>query len=150
MQRTFLFMQSKSIHTEILQALVSDVSSLQEHSPRTIEAHSEVCSLAFLSYLMNVIHHLLLPDITTYCPFLYSYCNNWAACNLFPVKVHVHRAIISTLRIHSLCEQSCNAFLWCHVAFWARGVSNSTLLIYIKLATLCNVAHLESQRKVLN
>lgn len=69
-------MQSKSIHTEILQALVSDVSSLQEHSPRTIEAHSEVFSLAFLSYLMNVIHHLLLPDITTYCPFLYSYCNN--------------------------------------------------------------------------
>lgn len=47
-------------------------------------------------------------------------------------------AIISTLRIHSLCEQSCNAFLWCRVAFWARGVSNSTLLIYIKLATLCN------------
>lgn len=59
-------------------------------------------------------------------------------------------AIISTLRIHSLCEQSCIAFLWCRVAFWARGVSNSTLLIYIKLATLCNVAHLESQRKVLN
>lgn len=75
-QRTFLFMQSKSIYTEILQPLVSDVSSLQDHSPRTIEAHSEVCSLAFLSYLMNVIHHLLLPAITTYCPFLYSYCNN--------------------------------------------------------------------------
>lgn len=50
-------------------------------------------------------------------------------------------AIISTLSIHCLCEQSCNAFLWCRVAFWARGVSNSTLLIYIKLRAWLHCAH---------